>query len=138
MTKRKLRSPKSIQGKTIKTPLAVSLENPDLQPPIFSFEHMVDGYCVKSCEQEDRAAFASSLHKRGKLSWRDLRHSGRHQLGSEKIERSSLKISLPPKITPDIDIIAFRFHGKKSMLGYKDGRIFHILLLDPKLKAYNH
>ena len=135
MTKNRFRPPQSAVSKTI-TPSVAPLENPDLLPPIFSFEHMVDGFCVKSCEQEDRAEFALSLHKRGKLSWRELRFSGRHQLGYEKINR--LKVPLPPKVTPDVSIIAFRFHEKKPMLGYRDGRIFHILWLDPKFKTYNH
>ena len=138
MSKHKFRSPQSALGKTINVPSGVSLENPELQPPIFSFEHMVDGYCVKSCEQEDRAEFALALHKRGKLSWRDIRLSGKHQLGCEKIDRKSLKVTLPSKVTPDVNIIAFRFHNKKPMIGYKEGRIFHIIWLDPKFRAYDH
>ena len=135
MSKNRFRSPVPASGKNIKTP-QVPLENTDLQPPLFSFEHMVDGFCVKSCQQVERSEFALSLHKRGKLSWRDIRHSGRHQLGFEKIER--LRVPLPVKVTPDVKIIAFRFHGKKPMLGYRDGRVFHIIWVDPKMKTYKH
>ncbi len=138
MTKHRLRLPRAKSSRTIQSPPAAPLESPDLRPPIFSFEHMVDGYCVKSCEQEERSAFALSLHKRGRLSWRQLRFISKHKLGYEKIERSSLRVGLPSKVTPDVTLIAFRFHGMKAMIGYRDERIFHIIWLDPKFKVYHH
>lgn len=115
-------------------------ENPDLKCPVFSFKNMQmgSGYSVECCIQDDQAALARRLFKLSQMTWRAIRQADRHGLGFEKISRDSLKIALPQHITDDANIIAFRFNGKKPMLGYREGRVFNVLVLDHSFSAYNH
>lgn len=112
--------------------------NPGTQKPIFSLEHMVRGFCVASCDRDDKAAFADALHKRSQLTWIQLKQAPRHGLGSEKIEHSSLRVGKPLCLTEDTPILAFRFSGMKPMIGYRDGRIFNVLWLDIRRDVYDH
>lgn len=115
-------------------------ENPDTQAPIFSFEQMKDrsGYSINCCERDDQAALAKRLFILSQMKWRDIRHADRHGLGTEIISRSSLRVSLPNSVTDDATIIALRFSGLKAMIGYKEGRVFHVLILDHNFTAYDH
>lgn len=108
--------------------------------PHFSFEKMQTrtGYSVACCQLEDRAALASKLFELSQITWAAIRTSGRHQMGYEKIARSSLKTSLPSSVTEDTVLLAFRFNGKAPMIGYRDGRTFYVLLLDWNFSAYRH
>ncbi|KPH08852.1 hypothetical protein [Rhizobium acidisoli] len=119
---------------------AATSENTDAQPPIFSFEMMVadTGYSVNCCQNDDQAALARQLFALSRLSWRDIKSAHRHGLGTEKMERGSIKAPLPASVTEDVTFLVLRFNGKKAMIGYRDGRTFHILLLDHKFTAYKH
>jgi hypothetical protein len=99
---------------------------------------MQDGYCVSDCDREHQAAFAVALWERARMTWAQITLAQRHGLGTEKIARSALKVSIPSKITPDVDFIAMRFHGNAPMVGYRDGRIFQVLWLDHDFSVYDH
>ncbi|RZT56963.1 hypothetical protein EV283_1020 [Sphingomonas sp. BK036] len=112
----------------------------NMQRPIFSFEYMKEGggYSVECCEQEDRSQFALRLHKLGRMTWAEIGNAPRHGLGTEKIARSSMSVALPPVVTQDTNLLAIRFSGKKPMIGFRDGRVFHVLFLDKDFTAYGH
>ncbi len=54
------------------------------------------------------------------------------------MDRASIDAPLPKSITEDVTFLILRFNGKKAMIGYRDGRTFHILLLDHDFSAYKH
>lgn len=110
----------------------------DLLPPIFSLEKVEDDDCITKCEKDDRAAFAVAFRKLSQFSWQELRTKDRHGLGYEIINRTSLRRSIPPSITEDVKFIAFRFSGMKSMVGYRDKRIFYIIWFDDSFDVYDH
>jgi len=115
----------------------------DSSPPIFSLHHLSKDYCLSNCVADEKIAFADTLFKLSRLSWSDLRQAPRHGLGYEKISRSSFKNSksIPNHVTEDVNIIAFRFSGKKAMVGYRDPierKLFHIVWLDREFSLYNH
>jgi len=124
-------------GKRLKTPVS-STGSTQSRTPLFCLRMLQGKYCLSKCEQEERAAFADTLHKLSKLTWAQITTSGRHASGFETIERNSLKISVPPTVTEDVRILAFRFCGMASMLGYRDGKVFHVLALDRDFTAYGH
>jgi len=130
------REPKLNTGRI--QPHYVPSDKSDDQTPIFSLEFMVDGYCVHSCQKDQKAHFAMALYKRSKLTWKELRLAPRDGLGYEKIARNALKVSIPAKVTEDVDMIAFRCIGQAPMVGFKLGRIFHILWIDKNFTLYNH
>lgn len=108
--------------------------------PIFSFEHMKEGggYSVDCCQQDDQAHLALRLHKLGRMTWGEIANAPRHGLGTEKISQKSMNVALPAVVTEDVNLLALRFSGKKPMVGFRDGRIFHILFLDKDFTAYPH
>lgn len=115
-------------------------DNPDTQPPLFSFEKMASntGYSVDCCDAENQAAVSKRLFKLSQLKWRDIRQAPRHGLGTETIARSSLTAPLPPSVTEDTTILALRYNGKRPMIGYREGRVFYVLLIDHDFSAYDH
>ncbi|MBI2919195.1 MAG: hypothetical protein HYY01_14565 [Chloroflexi bacterium] len=72
------------------------------------------------------------------MTWRDINLAPRHGLGTEKIERSALRVPIPPDITDDVDFLAMRFSGRKAMVGFREQNIFHIVILDHNFTAYDH
>lgn len=119
---------------------ASDTENPDTMPPIFSFEKMVDrcGYSVNCCDAENQAAALRQLFNLSKMKWRDIKNAGRHGLGTEKIARNSIRVPIPQGISEDVTFLAIRYNGKRPMLGYRDGRTFHVLFLDHSFSVYKH
>jgi len=111
---------------------------PQQQTPIFCLHYLKGDYCLSACEQSEKAAFAEKLHQLSKLTWAEICQAHRHGMGFEKITRDQLRCSIPPHISTDVNILAFRFCGKAPMLGYRDGRTFHVLALDRNFTAYPH
>jgi hypothetical protein len=60
--------------------------------------------------------------------------------GYEKIvnKKSINNGYLPVTIPEDASIIAFHFHSKKPMVGYRDRCIFHIYWFDRDFTLYDH
>jgi hypothetical protein len=102
-------------------------------PPAFCFRYLIYGYRITDCTNEEKVALADTLHNLTQRTWNDFRHEDRHKRGSEKIDRASLHIPVPVHITPDVPILAFRFYGMAPMLGYRVGRMLHIICIDPKM-----
>ena len=133
----RLRKPESNDGQRIgkQEESSGSTQN---QTPLFCFHHLGGDFCLSHCDQEEKAAFADTVHKLSRVSWAEIARSHRHAIGTEIISRDSLTMPLPSSITDDVNILAFRFHGKAPMLGYREGRTFHVLGLDKSFKAYRH
>jgi len=114
--------------------------DPDRQPPVFSFEYMRggNGYSVDCCDHDHRSALASKLFKLTQMTWMDIKNAPRHGLGLETIDRNSIRPALPSAATADVRIIAIRYNGFHPMIGFRDGRIFHVLFLDHTMDCYPH
>lgn len=110
----------------------------DREKPIFSFHSLQKDYCVTDCEQNEKASLAECLRKLSNFCWMQLKNDKRHGLGCEKIARNAIKAPMPTSISEDTTFLAFRFHGKAPMVGYREQAIFHILWLDRKYTLYDH
>lgn len=112
----------------------------DRQPPVFSFEYMVNGngYSVECCTADHRAALTSRLFTLSRMTWTQIRGSHRHGLGSEKIARNSIRPAIPARITDDVEFLAIRYNGLCPMVGFRDGRTFNIVFLDHTMNCYPH
>ncbi|MCW2267587.1 hypothetical protein [Pseudomonas sp. JUb96] len=113
-------------------------ENPDLKPPLFSFEYLQKGYCVGDCTNDERGGMLDRIRAISQLSWQQLRQTQRHGLGYEKIERNAIKAAVPDFVTADVSLIAFRAIGKAPMVGFRQGRIFNVLWVDRVFTLYDH
>ena len=79
-----------------------------------------------------------SMFRRKSLSWAQIRNSPKHGLGTEKISKDAIDEPLPRHLKEDADLLAMRFWTKAPMVGYRDGRIFYVLWLDPNFSLYDH
>jgi hypothetical protein len=111
---------------------------PKLDYPIFCLKHLQKKYSIHDCNNDEKIGFIEKLHQLSQMKWTEIQLSGKHNSGSEKINQKSVNVPLPTFITPNINLLALRFHGKKAMVGYRSGYIFHILYLDTKFTVYNH
>lgn len=116
----------------------VELDDSDARPPVFSFEYLQKGWCIQDCQQEERSKMLDKLRKLSSLSWKDIRQQERHGLGTEIIDRGSLKAALPAFITEEVRLLAFRAYDLVPMVGYRSGRIFHVVWIDRAFKLYKH
>lgn len=112
----------------------------DRLPPVFSFEYMEDGkgFSVNCCGDNHRAALAAKLFRLSRMTWMEIRNAPRHGMGSEKIARNAINPPIPAKATQDAEFLALRYNGKHPMIGFRDGRVFHILFIDHTMTAYKH
>lgn len=106
--------------------------------PIFSLNYLSKKFCFSKCINEEKLGFANKLFELSQLTWQQLKLAPKHGMGYEPIDRGSIKDGIPPHITEDIRFIAFRFHGLKPMVGYREGTIFHIIWFDREFKLYDH
>ena len=137
MAKRKIKPPKADKSSRL---TVIQPPNYDKLPPIFSLEKLVgDKYCFSNLDDTDKKQFAESIFKRKNLSWSDIKKANRHALGFEKISKDSIKGSKPSFITDDMnEFLAFRFNGKKPMVGYRTQNIFYVLWFDLDYTLYKH
>lgn len=135
----RIKRPDITKGANIGSPSLSADKPPEQCRPLFSFEHIQNGdFCLTCCETSEKAALSDKLYRLSKLPWAEIKQQHRHKLGFEKISRAAIKTKIPPHITPDIDLIAFRFDGKKAMVGYRQLDVFHILWFDRAFKLYKH
>ena len=123
-------------GALIREPEKVPVrDDSDKYPPTFSFNLLKSPYCISNLGKNEKAAFADRLRKMSELTWRQLREAPREKLGSEQIAFEQIKDKLPKDRSPDEDYLAFRFKDRKTcMIGVRERRLFHVLLIDAKAK----
>lgn len=112
----------------------------NMMPPIFSFEKMMDGtgYSVNCCDIDHQAALSKRLFLLSRHTWREIVQAHRHGIGTEKISRRAIKTAIPASITDDVTFLALRYKGKNPIVGYRDGRTFHVLFIDNDFTVYSH
>jgi len=106
--------------------------------PAFCFEYnSVSGYRVEDLEKEDKIHLIDKIYRLCKMNWKDIRTSHRHTVGTEKIPLKSIPRpkDLPPELT---HLEAFRFNGKKPMLGFRKHEIYYVVIIDKDYTAYKH
>jgi hypothetical protein len=136
MCGKKISAPKSTKGKFKHDPGPRLSTNRDT--PLFGLGYLDSVFSLDACNKDEKAAFADTLAKLSKLTWGEINNSGRHKNGCEIITQDQIRASMPPHITPEINLLAFRFCAKAPMVGYRDGRVFYVIWLDRAFKLYNH
>ena len=105
--------------------------------PVFCLHYLDPKYCLRKCNQPERASFADTIRILSQFSWIEI--IAKKTSGYEKIiNKKSIKGKLPSIINEDESIIGFHFHGKKPMLGIRRDCIFHIIWFDPRFELYDH
>lgn len=135
---KKLKKKRGKGGERILAPNTKNTPSSDLACPVFSFEYLQKGYCIRDCQVSEKADFAMQLRQLSELNWRELRAADKHGLGYEKISKKAIRPRIPLHITDDVNLIAFRFSGKKPMVGYRNGKTFYVVWLDRNFSLYDH
>lgn len=110
----------------------------DRETPAFCLRYIDSQYSLELCSDSEKIALVDQMRLLSQMSWIQIKGQHRHGAGSEKINRSAIKRPIPIHITDEIPLLAFRFDGKKAMVGYRLGRIFHIVWLDCNFTLYSH
>lgn len=72
------------------------------------------------------------------LRWVGIKGVARQGNGAEIIRHRQIKKQIPTALTPDLDILVFHLTGLFRMLGWRSGRIYHVVWLDPNGELYDH
>jgi hypothetical protein len=131
------REPKKEKGAKLKAPPEQSKPSGGEHLTI-SLRHLVGSHCISKCQKPDILSFADKVRMLTQKTWSELQQAPKHGLGFETIARTSLKVAVPKHVTPEVNILAFRFSGKMPMVGYKDGQTFHVLWFDREFAVYPH
>jgi len=108
--------------------------------PFFSFKYLQDT-SIKDCDNADfLKEFIFRLQKLSKLGWKQIALSQRHSFGMEKLPREIIKPQLPPEITPETPLFAFRASGNNlPFVGIRKDNIFYIVFVETKFgDIYKH
>lgn len=110
--------------------------------PIFCFRHLMKDYDFENCKKDLKflKGLVQKLRILSAMSWDEIRLAPREGSGSEKIERTSIRVAIPKKITKDVNsFLSFRFAGNNGrMIGWLNGVIFHVAYLDTDFSVYKH
>lgn len=141
--KNKIKLPEKNNSKRIKQPkseIDSGWYYSDERHFAFSFTKMPKSdYDIEHLNNMHLVALVKKLKILCVLTWGDLKRSGRHALGHEIIDRNSFKkVTVPNDISDDVKFLAFRYNGKNSFIGYRRGKIFHIMYIDHNFTVYNH
>jgi hypothetical protein len=112
-------------------------KNWDQYEPIFSLHNIHGNFCISSCSDNEKVQFADWLYKLTRLTWNQIKSQNRHKGGYEQIRKTSLKAPLHAEYQ-EKKIIFFHAMNFAPIGGFREGRIFHIIWVDPKFKAYKH
>ena len=133
----RIRQQKPDKGKRLGVSAAIEQEDWRKKNPAFSLQYTVSGFCVADCNQEEKAAFASTLLQLGKRTWLQILQSDKHGSGSEKILRKQMRVAIPQHVNEDQEFFTVvRFHDKSPMIGYVNQGIYYILWLDRNHDCY--
>ncbi|MDE1491932.1 hypothetical protein [Xenorhabdus bovienii] len=136
---KRIKSPQDIQSNIGRLRIGPEFnDDSENRPPEFSLRYLQNNYCVDSCQRDEKAALSDSLFRLSQLTWSQIKQQHRHALGFEKIHRTAIKPAIPPHITEDVNLIAFRFSGMKPMVGYRRDSTFFIVWLDRDFTVYRH
>lgn len=139
MTKR-IRSTPAKHSTLLRPKDVPTARSPEQLPPIFSLEHLQKSHCVSViADRSDRGLFMDALYTLSRMSWSQINSAPRHGLGTERMPCTQIKAKIPPCVTEDVNLLVFRWKGKLPFVGFRDGRVLHILWIEQNFgDLYNH
>ncbi len=138
--KKNISPPHAIKGERIaQEPLGGKVPSLTMRP-YFSFHLIEKKYGINSLQKNNQVNLIKHLYSLSQLEWKQIESAPRHGLGFEHIKRNEINFSLPPFVTDDTSILAFRYCGKLAMVGYRYENVFHILGIDQNFNksCYDH
>ncbi len=138
MSKNKLKKISGDVGKRIGISLDTT-DNLDIKHPVFCLRYLNKKYSLEKCDAKEKIALITRMSKLSLMTWNEIQLQDKHGFGTEKISQTAIKgAAIPAHLTKDEVLYAFRFDGKKPMVGYKSSFVFHIIYLDRDFTLYSH
>jgi hypothetical protein len=109
-----------------------------LDYPVFCLKHLHRAYGLDRCDNSEKSDLVERLKDLCSMSWSEIKVAHRHGFGTEKIDSSAIRAPIPNSVAQDVTYLALRFSGKKPMVGYRNGSVFHIVFIDNKFDVYAH
>jgi hypothetical protein len=135
----------AIQPPEIKVPLKFApteflQANPSmLDKPFFSFQYLHPVRHVRELMQSQQAELVKQLCALSERTWQQLWDAPHGGVGCERI-RQELNFKWPAALAGQT-VLAFKYCGKLSMVGFRDKNVFHIVGIDKDFKnnsCYGH
>lgn len=113
--------------------------DPNQQTPRFCLRHSQTGFDVDKLSKDQRADFAVALHKRARMTWREIILADKHGLGLETMPRKSIKPKVPAQFEDTEKFHVLRYSGKLPMVGVRLLDTFHIIWIEAAFgDVYDH
>lgn len=124
----------------IKAPEKAAEKSPEQLPPAFSFEHVQQSHCISMlADHTERGLLLEAFRKLGSMTWSQINSAPRHGLGYERMPFDQIKAPRPACISDDTNLLVFRWKGKLPFVGFRDGRVLHVLWVEQNFgDLYNH
>jgi hypothetical protein len=110
--------------------------------PALCFKFLQKGYDIAELLRTNNSEyfkdFLSKIDSISRLTWQQIINSSRKGIGCEKISVSAIKVTIPPFITKERDILSFCLSGLFRILGVREGKVLYIVWIDPKGEVYRH
>jgi len=119
MSRKRIKPHPQKKGKKINLHVSES-RSYDQYEPYFSLTHIQKTFSLSHCEKAEKAAFSDTLHKLSQKTWSEIKSLPRHGAGFEKINRESIKASIPSHIQDDVILLflsLFAFMAKLQWWG---------------------
>lgn len=133
-----IKGPKPTKGNKVGLNSGAARLDCNREKPLFSLQFVDPQYCISRCDRDEKAAFADMMRSMSQMTWNELRNAPKHGLGCEKINQSAIGRPIPSGVTEDVTFLAFRFHAKKPMVGFRVKDVFHVVWFDREFTLYDH
>lgn len=134
----RIKPPAATGGKKLAAPPTDPTPDHNHEPPAFCFRYLVAGHGIVECTSQEKISLINTIWQLSQRSWLELILSGRHGSGCEKINAAALRVGRPAFLSEEVTFLSFRFCAKAPMIGFREGRTFHVLWLDREFKVYKH
>lgn len=137
-----IKQPNINKGRNFKNPpYQTANQSTDNCHPVFSFQYLQkgSGYSIEDCDNKQWKALLETLYKLSQLTWKDIKQSGRHQLGFEHLPQD--RIHQKPHgvpLTLDVRYMVFRYFGKQPIVGFRKDSTYYLLWIDKDFTLYDH
>ena len=105
------------------------------QKVVFSFENFGEKSHGLECNPEEFKNLVRHLKILSKMTWQQVQESDRHKLGSEEINVSEIRESVP---TSKDKVLSFRYSGMKPFIGERKNQVLDVYYIDPSFDLYDH
>lgn len=137
MSRKKIKNFEQKGGKKVLAPQSIQIES--LEHPVFCLKYIHRDHGLDSCSDEEKKALLDKLFQLSQMTWQEIQLAPRHGAGTEKINRSSIRPTIPSFVTDDVQyLLALRFDGKKPFLVHRNKFIMHIIFIDNRYTVYSH